>query len=498
VSTKLNPSALSGAETVTPTELATALKLQALRKRGKIIKEKPTAADKLLRHVEISAAAVMGSNAEQSKHRRDVMAYIQRFGQCHNFITLTPNNSQGITICYYAGMIKLESLFDAKIEDLPDPVVVEKIAMSDSFASARLYDRIISIFFKTALGWDTENRCSNSLGGLFGKLAAFYGMTEPQKDGNLHLHLLLWVKGLPRPILSKPLSTFDNDSNETENIVDDTNELENLIVEYGSSLVTNELPVKLSPGICTVCQHEVLYTPLPIRDSYRRKVTPIRSNSFCSKNTDPKMAECPNCKSQYSSGKLIDMSLAKCRSELNWPVLFPPFSDSELSERIEIEHKSRLNIINTKENILKRYSTINNVTNTIECEYNRESDDILKNILMLPPSLDYFRLPEYSKYTISSLAATVMQHKSNHCNSCFKKSVRTTSSNECRYGFPKERVNFTALKDDGLQFSRTLGHEYINGFNQVINKNITTQFKLNIQFRSFFILFGATTMYKFL
>ena len=106
VSLNLRPNMYREVSVITSEQLQTALQNDAQRRRGRFVPISKTPAEKILQNIKLSAAAVMGSNEEASRHRREALSYLQRFGMCQIFLTLTPNNSNGITICYYAGKAK--------------------------------------------------------------------------------------------------------------------------------------------------------------------------------------------------------------------------------------------------------------------------------------------------------------------------------------------------------------------------------------------------------
>ncbi|KAF1788721.1 hypothetical protein GQ600_23751 [Phytophthora cactorum] len=69
---------------------------------------------------------------------------------------------------------------------------------------------------------------------------------------------------------------------------------------------------------------------------------------------------------------------------------------------------------------------------------------------------------------VSALAVQLNQHLWNHTSSCFKQSRATEHKSYCRYRFPGGRVDKTTFETSGVELSRTLGHEFINGFNYEI------------------------------
>jgi len=48
-------------------------------------------------------------------------------------------------------------------------------------------------------GWDFKSNESSAVGGIFGRLRAFYGSLEYTERGSLHGHYLLWLDGASNP-----------------------------------------------------------------------------------------------------------------------------------------------------------------------------------------------------------------------------------------------------------------------------------------------------------
>jgi len=52
--------------------------------------------------------------------------------------------------------------------------------------------------------------CSLKVGGLFGHVKAYYGMTETQGSATLHCHLLIWLRSLPMMTLQYEAQTDED------------------------------------------------------------------------------------------------------------------------------------------------------------------------------------------------------------------------------------------------------------------------------------------------
>ncbi|KAG6954630.1 hypothetical protein JG687_00011700 [Phytophthora cactorum] len=75
---------------------------------------------------------------------------------------------------------------------------------------------------------------------------------------------------------------------------------------------------------------------------------------------------------------------------------------------------------------------------------------------------------ESINFMVSALVLLLNLHWWCHTSSCFKQSRSTGNANLCQYSFPSDRVESTRYGSSGVETKRTLGHEFINGFNYTI------------------------------
>lgn len=490
VRAKQKPQLYKNFNTVEIKDLDIALQKAELRRRGRLSNftesqestnatEESKKADAFLKSVEVSSVNVWGSNQERKKCQREAFGMVLKIGQPALFVTLTPNTDNGITIAYYAGITGLKSLFDLEFKDMPSHQSIEKVAMKDYCASARLYDKIINTFLTTAIGWDPELKSPLKDGGIFGHVKAYYGMTETQGGGTLHCHLLIWLHGPPMTTL------------QYEALCEEKKKAFNIELQsYSNSIITNTLPSRPDLVSCFKCKTKNAFIPLPVKSKYRKKRS-SKQNRFDSKNgglREPCLAQCSNCGIKVSAQHLIRRSLIECRPN-DWPDLsdnptselpasIRPLTDVELQSRYEAELNSRVSLEEAKHYVddreKKRYFEENALpeqlinykrqkfqpfsVNPVQLfdDYSRLSsgakdnlidlDDICRYFLLMLPSPDDARLStEYLNYIISALAAVLQGHYWQHCPSCFKFSKRTNSSTSCRYCYPKDRVPNTII-----------------------------------------------------
>ena len=114
-----------------------------------------------------------------------------------------------------------------------------------------------SLFFHHIVSEILNNLCSTNQTGIFGDIAAYYGMVETQGRGTLHIHILLWIKNdLPKLQLFDTLQTDED--------------LKTKICEYLDSIIQSDiLPIpKCNEDYCNykTCDKTMSYWPAPQMD----------------------------------------------------------------------------------------------------------------------------------------------------------------------------------------------------------------------------------------
>ena len=75
---------------------------------------------------------------------------------------------------------------------------------NDPVSAANYYNTVLDAFTKYLLGY------KQPVGGIFGHVCAYYGMTEEQGTGTLHNHMLVWLHGFKSA--SKLKSLLEDDT----------------------------------------------------------------------------------------------------------------------------------------------------------------------------------------------------------------------------------------------------------------------------------------------
>jgi hypothetical protein len=302
---------------------------------------------------------------------------------------------------------------------------------------------------------------------LFGNCQAHYGMTEIQGGGILHLHALLWIKGAPKTTTETLLQLNDNNVNEL---------FKQNVLQYTKQIVSNNLPISF---VSTGCNCNAPYTRLePIKrsiDMLRPKFTYHRHT----KTKEPKLINCLDCNSKFSPQHLLRKWIIN-----SFPNIWPPISSDMREDIDELEIQQRrfnatslIQKFKDNDELVKDY--VADGTDILKC------NDFYLRMMTMPLSADELLYNDQLKNLILSyLVITNNQHWYFHCNSCVKGGK---TNNLCRYDFPKPINLIAAIKPDEIVLERNIGHEYINGFNDVL----MSVFKCNHDIK---VMIGGTEM----
>jgi hypothetical protein len=151
----------------------------------------------LLKNVNTIAARIPGSEASKIFVRNEIRSYFSYFGLPHLFFTFNPSaaHSPIFQVMYGNSAVDLSSRF-------PKLIAARERALSlahDPVAAADFFEFSWRCCFEYLLGWDFKSNESSAVGGIFGRLRAFYGSSEYTERGSLHGHYLLWLDGATNP-----------------------------------------------------------------------------------------------------------------------------------------------------------------------------------------------------------------------------------------------------------------------------------------------------------
>jgi hypothetical protein len=149
----------------------------------------------------------------------------------------------------------------------------------------------VNIIIDNVVGWDVSAGRAHPHGGLFGEVTAFHAITESQNStGDLHAHMLVWVKGLPTSVNEY----YDCWKSE---------EYRDAALAYTQSVITNKLPHM--PTTCPRCGTQSL-SAVPLTQAAYKKGS-SRARSFPT-------SECTSCHCQFG-GDMLLQELISTRAE---------------------------------------------------------------------------------------------------------------------------------------------------------------------------------------
>ncbi|CAF4778660.1 unnamed protein product [Rotaria sp. Silwood1] len=135
---------------------------------------------KLLNHIKTIGGRVMGSTYSRTALRTRIHALIYNQGLPSIFLTLNPADIHSPVALYFAG-VKLD-LDNIQIEQLMTTYKRAEIIASHPVATAKFFHLLITNILDTMI-----------VGGVLGRIKAYFGTVENQGRGSLHLHLLIWL-----------------------------------------------------------------------------------------------------------------------------------------------------------------------------------------------------------------------------------------------------------------------------------------------------------------
>ena len=154
----------------------------------------------LLKYTRNVGANLSQSDQERLNWRYQIHAFMLQFGPFHGWITIVPPDTNSSIIFHLLGQ---EIELDDELPCLLNTEARRKLVAQHPSVVAEFFHVFIQTFIKTILAWDTETQDTRSLddgktiGGVIGPVDGFFGTYEEQKRRRLHLHLLVWLRGVP-------------------------------------------------------------------------------------------------------------------------------------------------------------------------------------------------------------------------------------------------------------------------------------------------------------
>ena len=149
----------------------------------------------LRQHIYATGSRVTGSDQSRYQLRSQVWATSIMLNPPSFWITINPCDLHDQIAQVFAGeKINLDE-FDARLGPSKEKQA-ENIAL-DPYATAKFFHFIIKTILEMLFGIKVTNQRVHSIPGVFGHVAAHFGVMELQGRESLHLHLLLWLKNAP-------------------------------------------------------------------------------------------------------------------------------------------------------------------------------------------------------------------------------------------------------------------------------------------------------------
>jgi hypothetical protein len=147
----------------------------------------------ILKDVENIGSSVAGSRSSKRLIRGNLRSLMISRGAPLWFITFSPCDWKNPICLYYAG--ESIDVLHRGSSHLSYPECQKRVA-ANPVACAKFFHLMVNTFLDKIVGLGSTGP------GLFGPVDSYFGTVEEQGRLTLHLHLLLWVKGMP------PLSTI--------------------------------------------------------------------------------------------------------------------------------------------------------------------------------------------------------------------------------------------------------------------------------------------------
>lgn len=390
----------------------------------------------LTNRVRSAAAHAKGTNAAREAQRRRGFCLQTRFGSPYVFVTLSPKDNGSLTVAYLAGDVPCERLADLTMRDLPTQAERFASTAKDPVAAARYFHRTVEAFFEEAVGFDVAAQRPLARGGIFGHAKAYIGGVETQGDGTLHLHALVWLHGTPISLSQLRVKLLEE-------------QYRDAFVAFSDSVQQHTVPLTV-PTTCEACDGA---------GSTLVSVTP-GSAAFSKGGGDqaPATARCTACAALYGHGDLVARALRDAIRDLL----------GLGSSHVDFEAHLRP-LVNLPPQAWGCVPVGKVAMEDPDSQRRQVAEAIITTYLVVHCNL----------------------HLWQHCDSCFKKSRRTSdmSGSVCRYLFPRPPVAFSAISNDVEVVSkRMMGSEYVNSFSSTIMLALPTNHDVRL-------LAGPNAMY---
>ena len=212
------------------------------------------------------------SNEERASYRRQALSLQLQVGLPTLFLSMSFHIAQAFTVSVYAG-------HDPTLPISKSARIA--MALADPHASSRYFIRMVEIFISHLLGFDMKTHRPFRTGGAFGHVSHLILCPEPNEQGNLHFHGLVWILGAPA-------------------MPENTEQMQR-VLDWIASVMSAEFPIwKTLPTDSPHCDCEdhPQISPIVVSDLARRRGPRERSIA---------VAHCPSCRREFTSEDILSI-----------------------------------------------------------------------------------------------------------------------------------------------------------------------------------------------
>ena len=159
------------------------------------------------RNIKIIGGQNVDSVYAREACRNMMMGLVVYYGLPCIFITINPSDISNPIVSFWHETGKEEFDLDTLLPLFPSQAARAKMVADDPVHGSEMFHTVIEAFLKAFLGFDAKNGDGELHGPLLNKtiftgsegggLNAYFGTVECQNRGSLHLHMLVWLAGLP-------------------------------------------------------------------------------------------------------------------------------------------------------------------------------------------------------------------------------------------------------------------------------------------------------------
>ena len=159
----------------------------------------------LTKSIRPGLSAMPGTDENRGSARHVAMGFCRRFGDFNLFITISPFTGGTHVISFNSTKLEDRRHVDFEIQ-LKSVGERKRTAGENPYQSAMYASRIVDAFVEYFLGWDSNLKAPKkfiSEDGIIsseamGVVESFCSAAENQKNGDIHFHFVVRIRGFPR------------------------------------------------------------------------------------------------------------------------------------------------------------------------------------------------------------------------------------------------------------------------------------------------------------